>query len=65
MLDEPREPLRGTRQLEDFQAQARPGQRSAVGAQRLAGGTSELLEHIADDTIVGGRRRPQHRDLGR
>jgi hypothetical protein len=63
VLDEPGEPLRRARQLEHLEAQAGPGQRAAVGAQRSPPGR-ELLEHVADDAVVGGRRRAEHRDPG-
>ncbi len=65
MRHQPREPFGGPRQLEHLQTQARPGQRAAVGAQRLAAAGGQLLEDVADDAVVGGGRRPEHRDSGR
>ena len=64
MLDQPRQALRRARQIDDLQTEAGPGERAAVGAQPLPVGQRELLEHVGDDTVVGGGGRPEHRDPG-
>ena len=60
MLDEPGQPLRRTWQLQHLEPQARPRQRAAVGAQRLAVARGELLDDVGDHAVVGRRRRAEH-----
>ena len=64
MLDQPCQALRRLRQLDDLEPQTRPRQRTAVNTQRLAAGRRQLLEHVADDAVVGGGGRAEHRNLG-
>jgi hypothetical protein len=75
VLDQPGEPLRGARQLQRLQPQAGAAERAAVGAQarvgdagrgRAGGGLAralpQLVEHVGDDAVVGGRGRAEHGD---
>ena len=61
VLCEPGEPVGLAGQVDDLEAQARAPERPAVGPQRGGAADAQLLLDVADDAVVGGRRRAQHR----
>ncbi len=60
VLGQPRQPLGGSRKVDDLQPQARPRQRPAIGAERSGVPRGQLLGDVGDDAIVGRGRGPEH-----